>query len=97
MLERTFDPAYHWYQIMVPDAVTVMVLFSGGRTAPFFTRAISSPLEILVKSDTREESRAEPANPPSCTNPIVPRITKMVMTTMSSTRVKPLYFFVFMW
>jgi len=47
---------------------------------------------MFLRVVTLSESRAEPVNPLSCMNPIVPRIVRMVMTTMSSTRVKPVKF-----
>jgi hypothetical protein len=46
----------------------------------------------LVKLEILAESLAEPENQPRFKKAIVPRITSMVMTTMSSTRVKPAKF-----
>lgn len=57
--------------------------------------ATSRLLERLARSDTREESRAEPENPERLINAMVQRITRIVMTTMSSTRVNQ-YVFLFM-
>lgn len=44
------------------------------------------------RSDTLLLSRAEPENPESDTKAMVPRITRMVMTTMSSTNVNQAIF-----
>ncbi len=59
--------------------------------------AISRPLDILVRSDILELSLAEPEYPERLVNAMVQRITRMVMTTMSSTRVNQngVYFLVF--
>ena len=46
-------------------------------------------MERLFISEILEESRAPPENPERLVNAIVPRMTRIVMTTMSSTRVKP--------
>jgi hypothetical protein len=46
----------------------------------------------LVRLEILAESLAEPENQPRFKKAIVPRITRIVMTTMSSTRVKPVKF-----
>jgi len=54
---------------------------------------ISRPLDILVRSDILSPSRALPEKPEREVNAIVQRMIRMVMTTMSSTSVKPRRFF----
>jgi hypothetical protein len=77
-----------------PEAVRVIIPqpvgASGGGSAPLFIENISNPWVILVRSDTRALSLAEPANPQRLMKAMVPRMTRIVMTTMSSTSVKPL-------
>jgi hypothetical protein len=46
----------------------------------------------LVRLEILAESLAEPENHPRFKKAIVPRMTRIVMTTMSSTRVKPVKF-----
>jgi len=88
IVERTVAPAYPWYPMMTPEAERVMVLSDGGGTVPFRMMRISSHLEILVISDTRTLSRADRAYEKNDMRAMVQRMTRMVMTTMSSVRVK---------
>jgi hypothetical protein len=44
---------------------------------------------MFARSEVLTESRALPEYPEKLMNAIVPRMTRMVITTMSSTRVKP--------
>lgn len=45
IVERRFGPAYHWYHIVIPDAVIVMTPVSpgsGGGMVPFLMRVSPS-------------------------------------------------------
>lgn len=87
MVQSTDLSAYHWYQIGVPDAVRVIALLGLGRVIVFDT-AISNAFARLSKSVSLALSLAEAAYPLNDKKAIVLSIASIVITTMSSTRVK---------
>ena len=52
----------------------------------------SRDLDMFATSDILDESRALEEYPPIERNPMVPSMARIVMTTISSMRVKPLNF-----
>ena len=83
------SPAFPWYPIVDPDERIGKYEASGIGKDPDFTYAIFRPLSIEATVVMRTLSRAHLAYPESETSAIVPRITRIVMTTINSTRVKP--------
>jgi hypothetical protein len=65
---------------------------SGNGKYPVFAKVVESPRYSAVALLIRTESRADQEKPPSWTKAIVPRMTRIVMTTINSTRVNPRVF-----
>ena len=93
-MEATWSLANHWYQRVIPEAV-MFTGFSGRGYFQDLIWNISNHFLRLVRFSIRTLSRAFAWKPQRLRNAMVQRITRMVITTMSSTRVKPLYFLFF--
>ena len=73
----------------VPLIIPVPVMFSGVGYDPVFICDRVSPFSILERVVTLSESRALEEYPEREVKAMAQSMTRMVITTMSSTRVKP--------
>ncbi len=87
-IRKTESPIVHCVQTVHPKKVT-QVAEEGSGKYPVFTRVSSRVFVIFARSEMREPSLALTEYPEILIKPTVQRMASMVMTTMSSTRVKP--------